>query len=180
MTTGTLDPQIHDPARLRIVATLAALPASDALSISRLQAMLRLSPGSVLTGLRELDRAGYVRMGGAGGDGTQLTATLTRHGRDALDRYTDALRQLPGIAGAGRPALAPATRVGDADRGAAAAALGEHFAHGRLTFDELSARLDAVLVATTHGELSQVTGDLPDLGGFPARRTSRRGKRPRR
>jgi hypothetical protein len=50
--------------------------------------------------------------------------------------------------------------VGDADRDAAAAALAEHFAEGRLTLDELDARLDATLTATTHGELSQAAWDL--------------------
>ena len=60
-------------------------------------------------------------------------------------------------------------RVGDADRDAATAALGEHFAHGRLTLDELDARLDAALSATTHGELSQAAWDLPDLTMQPAR-----------
>jgi hypothetical protein len=54
-------------------------------------------------------------------------------------------------------------RVGDADRDAAAAALGEHFAQGRLTPDELDARLDATLIATTHGELSQAAWDHPEL-----------------
>jgi hypothetical protein len=60
-------------------------------------------------------------------------------------------------------------RAGDADRDAAAAALGEHFAQGRLTLDELDARLDATLTATTHGELAQAAWDLPDLTVRPAR-----------
>jgi hypothetical protein len=59
-------------------------------------------------------------------------------------------------------------RAGDADRDAAAAALGEHFAQGRLTLEELNARLDATLTATTHGELSQAAQDLPDLTMFAA------------
>ena len=59
-------------------------------------------------------------------------------------------------------------RAGDADRDAAAAALGEHFAQGRLTLDELDVRLDATLTATTHGELSQAAWDLPDLTVQPA------------
>ena len=33
MSTGALDPLIHDPERLRIVATLAAPPDGDALSV---------------------------------------------------------------------------------------------------------------------------------------------------
>jgi hypothetical protein len=34
MSTGALDPLIHDPEQLRIVATLAALPDGDALSVA--------------------------------------------------------------------------------------------------------------------------------------------------
>jgi hypothetical protein len=40
MGTDTLDPVIHAPVRLRIVATLAALPDGDSLSFTRLQDML--------------------------------------------------------------------------------------------------------------------------------------------
>jgi hypothetical protein len=79
------------------------------------------------------------------------------------------LRQLPPVARQDDQPPAPGVRAGDADRDAAAAALGEHFAQGRLTLDELSARLDATLTATTHGELSQAAQDLPDLTVFPAR-----------
>ena len=71
MTTEELDPLIHVPTRLKIVATLAALPDGDTLTVTRLQ--------------------------------------------------------------------------------------------------ELSARLDATLTATTHGELSQAAQDLPDLTMFSAR-----------
>jgi hypothetical protein len=61
MSTTALDPLIHDPERLRIIATLAALPAGDVLSVARLRAMIGLAPGGQLTCLRELDHAGYVR-----------------------------------------------------------------------------------------------------------------------
>jgi DNA-binding transcriptional ArsR family regulator len=84
MTTGTLDPQIHDPARLRIVATLAGLPDGDELSVTRLQAVLGLMPGSLLTGLRELDRAGYVRIAEAGtssGSSSGLSSRVAPAGR---------------------------------------------------------------------------------------------------
>ena len=52
--TDELDPLIHGPERLRIVATLAALPDGDALSVTRLQDMIALTPGSQITRLREL------------------------------------------------------------------------------------------------------------------------------
>jgi alkyl hydroperoxide reductase subunit AhpF len=45
----------------------------------------------------------------------------------------------------------------------AAAALGEHFAQGRLTLDELLARLDATFTATTQSEIAETTSDLPYL-----------------
>jgi hypothetical protein len=56
---------------------------------------------------------------------------------------------------------APDLRIGDADREAAAAALREHFAQGRLTLEELLARVEAVFTAATRSEISLVIGDLP-------------------
>jgi hypothetical protein len=179
MSTGALDPLIHNPERLRIVATLAALPDGDALSVTRLQDMIRLPPGSLITCLRELDRAGHVRTGTTDGDRAPTTVALTCDGRAALDRYTAVLRQLPEEARQDQQAPPPGMRAGDADRDAAAAALGEHFAQGRLTLDELNARLDATLTATTHGELSQAARDLPDLTVLSARVSLSRGKRAR-
>jgi DNA-binding MarR family transcriptional regulator len=169
MSTGALDPLIHDPVRLRVVAILAALPDGDTLSFTRLQGLAGLTPGSLITRLHELDHAGYVRTEPAGGDGAQTAVALTRGGRAALDRYTTVLRQLPGVAGEDHQPPAPGLRAGDADRDAAAATLAEHFAQGRLTLDELSARLDATLTAITYGELSHAARDLPDLTALPAR-----------
>jgi hypothetical protein len=178
LSTGALDPLIHDPARLRVVATLAALPDGDTLSAARLQSMLGLTPGSLVAQLCELGHAGYVRTEKASGAGAQ-TIALTCGGRAALDRYTAALRQLPGVAREDHQPPAPGLRAGDADRDAAAAALAEHFAEGRLTLDELGARLDATLTATTYGELSQAARDLPDLTALPARASFSRRKRAR-
>jgi hypothetical protein len=52
-------------------------------------------------------------------------------------------------------------RIGDAERDAAAADLGEHYAAGRLTLDELHERLSQVFAAKTHGALWKVMADLP-------------------
>jgi Domain of unknown function (DUF1707) len=179
MSTGALDPLIHDRERLRIIATLAALPDGDTLSVTRLQDLIGLPPDSPITGLRELGHAGYVRTGKTGDDRAQTTVALTGDGRAALDRYTAVLRQLPRLATDDHQAPAPHERVGDADRETAAAALGEHFARGRLTLGELNSRLDATLTARTHGELSQVARDLPDLGTRSARVSLPQGKRAR-
>jgi hypothetical protein len=177
MSAATLDPLIHHPERLRIVATLAALPDGDAISVARLRDMIGLTPVSLISCLRELDHARYVRTGKPGDARTPTNVALTFDGRAALDRYTAALRQLALVARKTQQVPAPDVRVGDADRDAAAAALGEHFAHGRLTLDELSARLDATLSATTHGELSRATWDLPDLTVVRAQVSFSRGKR---
>ncbi len=56
-------------------------------------------------------------------------------------------------------------RVGDADREAVAASLREHFAHGRLTLDEFTERLDATFAARTDLDLRQITIDLPAVPG---------------
>jgi hypothetical protein len=74
MSTGILDPLIHDPGRLRIIATLAALPDGDTLSVARLRAMIGLPNGSPITHVRELSQAGYLRITKTGGGGTHATA----------------------------------------------------------------------------------------------------------
>ncbi len=153
MTDSGFDPVMHEPERLRIAATLAALPAGDAVSVSRLRDLTGLPPARLDSGLGVLGRAGYVRTDDNGGDVTGAIAALTGPGRDALDRYATALRR------PWRPE--PDVRAGDADRAAAAAALAEHYAQGRLTFDEFSLRLEATLTAQTHGQLARAAQDLP-------------------
>lgn len=91
----TLDPIIHAPARLRIVATLAALPEGDALSFTRLQDMIGLTAGNLITHLRKLEDAGYVATEKTGnGPASRTSAALTHRGRDALEHYTETLRGL--------------------------------------------------------------------------------------
>jgi hypothetical protein len=63
-----------------------------------------------------------------------------------------------------RPRGPHALRIGDAERDAAAADLGEHYAAGRLTLDELNERLDAVFSARTFGQLNRIMADLPGPG----------------
>ena len=97
MTTGELDPLIHVPARLRIVVTLANLPDGDEISFPRLQEMLALTPGNLITHLRKLEEAGYVTTVKTGhGIWSRTTVALTNRGRAALDDYTRTLRGLLG------------------------------------------------------------------------------------
>jgi DNA-binding transcriptional ArsR family regulator len=95
MGADELDPIIHAPARLRIVATLAALPDGDTLSFTRLQDMIGLTPGNLITHLRRLESAGYIATEKTGnGPASLTTAALTHQGRAALDSYAGALRDL--------------------------------------------------------------------------------------
>jgi DNA-binding MarR family transcriptional regulator len=90
-----LDPVIHAPARLRIMVTLAALPDGDNLSFTRLQGLIGLTPGNLITHLRKLEDAGYVSTKKNGAGVTARTSIALSHtGRAALDRYTTVLRQL--------------------------------------------------------------------------------------
>ena len=67
----------------------------------------------------------------------------------------------------------PDFRVSDADRDAAVDFLNRHYAAGRLSEDELSARIDAVYRARFDSQLEALTDDLPEL--LPeARRHARR------
>jgi DNA-binding MarR family transcriptional regulator len=95
MSSEALDPVIHAPARLRIVVTLAALPAGDTLSFTRLQDMLDLTSGNLITHLRKLEDAGYLNSETTGnGRAARTSIALTGRGRAALDNYTETLRGL--------------------------------------------------------------------------------------
>jgi DNA-binding MarR family transcriptional regulator len=97
MTVEELDPLIHVSARLRIVATLAALSDGDTLSFTRLQGLTGLTPGNLITHLRKLEDADYIHSEKSGNGRASLTSVaLTRRGRAALESYTAALRDLLG------------------------------------------------------------------------------------
>jgi DNA-binding MarR family transcriptional regulator len=93
LTADALDALIHVPARLQIVATLAALPEGDALSFTRLQDLIGLTPGNLITHLRKLEDAGYVTTEKIGnGPASRTSVALTHAGRAALERYASTLR----------------------------------------------------------------------------------------
>lgn len=95
MTAEELDPLIHVPARLRIMATLSTLPDGDALSFARLQDMIGLTSGNLITHLRRLNEADYIETEKSGTGASSLTKImLTRTGRKAFNTYTAALRDL--------------------------------------------------------------------------------------
>ena len=116
---------------------------------------VRLRAGTLYTALDRLRADGLV-----GVDREEIVAGRPRR----FYRLTPAVgHRPPAPPSPGRPHLAAdgALRIGDADREAVAAALREHFALGRLTLEELLARVEAAFTAATRGELSRLTRDLP-------------------
>ena len=90
-----LDPVIHAPARLRVMVTLATLRDGDNLSFTRMQELLGLTPGNLITHLRKLEDAGYVTTVKSGKGVTSRTSvSLSQQGRKAFGNYTAILRQL--------------------------------------------------------------------------------------
>ena len=61
-------------------------------------------------------------------------------------------------------------RIGDAERDAAMAQLREHFVAGRLTFDELTERIDAALTAKTQRQIDGLI-EAENRRALPGRNT---------
>ena len=97
MSSGAvpLDPVIHAQARLRIMATLAALPQGDEMVFPRLREMLGMTAGNLSTHLSRLEEAGYVSQSKTFTGRTPATyLALTTRGRAAFEEYTRALREM--------------------------------------------------------------------------------------
>lgn len=98
MTTDRLpglDPVIHAQARLRVMATLAALAPDDHITFPRLQQLLGMTGGNLSTHLRKLEDAGYVVIEKGYAKRTPTTwVALSPTGRDAFERYTLTLQAL--------------------------------------------------------------------------------------
>lgn len=92
---SALDPVIHAPARLRIVASLARLDAGDTIKFPRLQKVLEMTGGNLITHIRKLEDAGYVESEKVG---RTTTLALTTSGRAAFESYRKSLQDLLGAA----------------------------------------------------------------------------------
>lgn len=90
-----IDPVIHAQARLRIMATLAAVPAGDELHFPRLRELLDMTAGNLSTHLSKLEGAGYVQQNKTyAGRSPATYLALTPEGRVAFERYVRNLRAL--------------------------------------------------------------------------------------
>ena len=88
-----LDAIIHQPVRLRIMATLAALRTDESVEFTFLRGMLGLTDGNLGAHLRRLEEAGYVHLDKTFVDRKPRTyAALTPRGRSAFRDHVDALK----------------------------------------------------------------------------------------
>ncbi|MEX2619126.1 MAG: transcriptional regulator [Egibacteraceae bacterium] len=90
-----LDPVIHAQGRLRALVTLATLLPGDRLTFPRMQELLDMTAGNLLTHLRKLEEADYVDVRKRSRGRSSVTSiAITPHGRSALEGYRIGLRQL--------------------------------------------------------------------------------------
>lgn len=91
------DPLIHQPARLKIMAALRALPPREQLEFKRLKAIVGATDGNLGAHLASLEQSGYLEIEkDFVGKKPRTRARLTKTGRRAFENYVDFLREIVG------------------------------------------------------------------------------------
>ncbi len=91
------DPIIHQPIRLKIMAALKPLPASDPIEFVRLKAMVGTTEGNLGAHITTLEEAGYVAVQkDFVAKRPRTRVSLTKNGRRAFEDYLDYLRAIIG------------------------------------------------------------------------------------
>jgi len=86
---------IHEPARLRIMASLAALEPGDKVDFVCLRDLLKLTDGNLGAHLAKLEETRYVRIDKTFVDRKPRTfVTATGKGRDAFTEHVAALKEM--------------------------------------------------------------------------------------
>lgn len=102
-----LDPDIHQPTRLRLLAVLSGVKAAD---FQFLRAALGLTQGNLSSHMSRLEEIGYVEVTKAfEGKLPKTTYRLTDLGRERLAAYWQAIDE---VRAAARPAAKPAGNLG--------------------------------------------------------------------
>jgi len=93
-----LDKIIHAPARLRIMAALAALGAAEQLDFRALSEMLGLTDGNLGAHLQTLEEAGYVKIEKSFVNRKPRPyARATARGRARFEEHVEALKRICGV-----------------------------------------------------------------------------------
>jgi len=94
VTTGP-DEIIHQQLRLKIMATLHALPAREAMEFPRLKATVEATDGNLGAHLSTLEQAGYVSIEkDFDGKKPRTRVAITRAGRKAFVQHVEYLRAI--------------------------------------------------------------------------------------
>lgn len=89
------DEIIHQSMRLRICATLNALPGGELLEFNRLKSLLGATDGNLATHLGALEKANYIAIQkDFVGKKPRTRMALTRMGRKAFERHVTYLKDL--------------------------------------------------------------------------------------
>ncbi|HMK80116.1 MAG TPA: transcriptional regulator [Xanthobacteraceae bacterium] len=97
------DEIIHQPVRLRIMATLSALPDGERIEFTRLKAILNATDGNLGAHLTTLENAGYVAIEkDFVAKKPRTRVAMTRAGRAAFARHVTYLRDIIDGAGGGQ------------------------------------------------------------------------------
>ncbi len=92
---AALNPVIHQPTRLRIMAALVSLPEGDRADFTLLRDLLELTDGNLSVHLRRLEEAGYVATEKTFvGRRPKTWIWATESGREAFAAHVDALEKI--------------------------------------------------------------------------------------
>jgi DNA-binding MarR family transcriptional regulator len=88
-----IDAIIHQPVRLKIMAALKALPASEQIEFVRLRKLVDATEGNLGAHIQTLEQAGYIAVEKDFADNKPRTSIrLTKQGRRAFEDYVAYLR----------------------------------------------------------------------------------------
>lgn len=86
-----LDRLVHEPARLAILSVLSGVEWAE---FKMVEALTKLTKGNLSSHLVKLEEGGYVAIHkGYRGKVPLTTLSITKAGRDALDRYWEQMKQ---------------------------------------------------------------------------------------
>lgn len=94
-----LDPIIHQPVRLRMMASLAALSTKEKVEFTHLRNLLEVTDGNLGAHLQKLEEAGYVGVEKTfQGRKPKTFIQATNKGRSAFEAHVKVLREILTVA----------------------------------------------------------------------------------
>ncbi len=89
------DEIIHQSTRLKLMATLRSMPASEMMEFTRLKAILKATDGNLGTHLTALEKAGYIEVAkDFVGKKPRTRVVMTRTGRTAFEAHVAYLKDI--------------------------------------------------------------------------------------